>query len=135
MGHYERFTNAVMAQKNNHLRAHLLPVITKERRGSTGRVKYPISPMKQGRRPAADGSADVAIIEIGGTACDIEGRRLSSDPAAHRSWPNTPAHPFHPGPRDKTAGEVRPMTQHSVRELRRRHPARHPDLPDPLEDS
>ena len=127
MGHYERYTNAVMAQKNNYTSGRIYySVITKERRGEylggtvqviphiTNEIKEAILQL--------DGSVDVAIIEIGGTVGDIEGlpfieaiRQLRGDLGKE----NTLFIHLTYVPYIKTAGEVKTKpTQHSVRELR-----------------
>ncbi len=127
MGHYERYTNAVMAQKNNYTTGRIYySVITKERRGEylggtvqviphiTNEIKEAILQL--------DGSVDVAIIEIGGTVGDIEGlpfieaiRQLRGDLGRE----NTLYIHLTYVPYIKTAGEVKTKpTQHSVRELR-----------------
>ncbi|MDP3695722.1 MAG: CTP synthase, partial [Desulfocapsaceae bacterium] len=127
MGHYERYTNAVMAQKNNYTSGRIYySVITKERRGEylggtvqviphiTNEIKEAILQL--------DGSVDVAIIEIGGTVGDIEGlpfieaiRQLRGDLGReHTLYIHLTYVPY-----IKTAGEVKTKpTQHSVRELR-----------------
>ncbi len=127
MGHYERYTNAVMAQKNNYTSGRIYySVITKERRGEylggtvqviphiTNEIKEAILQL--------DGSVDVAIIEIGGTIGDIEGlpfieaiRQLRGDLGReHTLYIHLTYVPY-----IKTAGEVKTKpTQHSVRELR-----------------
>lgn len=127
MGHYERYTNAVMAQKNNYTSGRIYySVITKERRGEylggtvqviphiTNEIKEAILQL--------DGSVDIAIIEIGGTVGDIEGlpfieaiRQLRGDLGRE----NTLFIHLTLVPYIKTAGEVKTKpTQHSVRELR-----------------
>ena len=78
MGHYERYTSAVMAQKNNYTSGRIYySVITKERRGEYLGGTVQVIPHITDEIKAAvrqlDGSADVAIIEIGGTVGDIEG--------------------------------------------------------------
>ena len=127
MGHYERYTNALMAQKNNYTSGRIYySVITKERRGEylggtvqviphiTNEIKEAILQL--------DGSVDVAIIEIGGTIGDIEGlpfieaiRQLRGDLGReHTLYIHLTYVPY-----IKTAGEVKTKpTQHSVRELR-----------------
>ena len=78
MGHYERYTSAVMAQKNNYTSGRIYySVITKERRGEYLGGTVQVIPHITDEIKAAvrqlDGSVDVAIIEIGGTVGDIEG--------------------------------------------------------------
>ncbi len=127
MGHYERFTNAVMAQKNNYTSGRIYySVITKERRGEYLGGTVQVIPHITDEIKAAvlqlDGCADVAIIEIGGTVGDIEGlpfieaiRQLRTDLGRDYSlFIHLTLVPY-----IKTAGEVKTKpTQHSVRELR-----------------
>lgn len=127
MGHYERFTSAVMAQKNNYTSGRIYySVITKERRGEYLGGTVQVIPHITDEIKAAvlqlDGSADVAIIEIGGTVGDIEGlpfieaiRQLRGDLGREYTlFIHLTLVPY-----IKTAGEVKTKpTQHSVRELR-----------------
>ncbi|MBW1634729.1 MAG: CTP synthase [Deltaproteobacteria bacterium] len=127
MGHYERYTNAVMAQKNNYTSGRIYySVITKERRGEYLGGTVQVIPHITDEIKAAvlqlDGSVDVAIIEIGGTVGDIEGlpfieaiRQLRGDLGKEYSlYIHLTLVPY-----IKTAGEVKTKpTQHSVRELR-----------------
>lgn len=127
MGHYERYTNAVMAQKNNYTSGRIYySVIMKERRGEYLGGTVQVIPHITDEIKAAvvqlDGSADVAIIEIGGTVGDIEGlpfieaiRQLRGDLGKEYSlFIHLTLVPY-----IKTAGEVKTKpTQHSVRELR-----------------
>ncbi len=127
MGHYERFTNAVMAQKNNYTSGRIYySVITKERRGeylggTVQVIPHITDEIKMAVRQL-DGSVDVAIIEIGGTVGDIEGlpfieaiRQLRGDLGREYTlYIHLTLVPY-----IKTAGEVKTKpTQHSVRELR-----------------
>ena len=127
MGHYERYTNAVMAQKNNYTSGRIYySVIMKERRGEyLGGTVQVIPHITDEIKTAVlqlDGSVDVAIIEIGGTVGDIEGlpfieaiRQLRGDLGKEYSlYIHLTLVPY-----IKTAGEVKTKpTQHSVRELR-----------------
>ncbi len=127
MGHYERYTNAVMAQINNYTSGRIYySVITKERRGEYLGGTVQVIPHITDEIKAAvlqlDGSADIAIIEIGGTIGDIEGlpfveaiRQLRSDLGREYSlFIHLTLVPY-----IKAAGEVKTKpTQHSVRELR-----------------
>ncbi len=127
MGHYERYTNAVMAQKNNYTSGRIYySVITKERRGEYLGGTVQVIPHITDEIKAAvlqlDGSVDVAIIEIGGTVGDIEGlpfieaiRQLRGDLGRENSlYIHLTLVPY-----IKAAGEVKTKpTQHSVRELR-----------------
>ncbi|PID76527.1 MAG: CTP synthetase [Deltaproteobacteria bacterium] len=127
MGHYERYTNAVMSQKNNYTSGRIYySVITKERRGEYLGGTVQVIPHITDEIKAAvlqlDGSVDVAIIEIGGTVGDIEGlpfieaiRQLRGDLGREYTlFIHLTLVPY-----IKTAGEVKTKpTQHSVRELR-----------------
>jgi CTP synthase len=79
LGHYERFTNAMLDRENNYTTGRIYNnVITKERRGDylggtiqviphiTNEIQDAIQLM------STDREVDVAIIEIGGTVGDIE---------------------------------------------------------------
>ncbi len=126
MGHYERYTNAVMAQKNNYTSGRIYySVIMKERRGEyLGGTVQVIPHITDEIKQAVlqlDGSVDVAIIEIGGTIGDIEGlpfveaiRQLRTDLGRENSlFIHLTLVPY-----IKTAGEVKTKpTQHSVKEL------------------
>jgi len=126
MGHYERFTQAVMGKNNNYTSGRIyFSVITKERRGEYLGGTVQVIPHITDEIKAAvlqlDGSADVAIIEIGGTVGDIEGlpfieaiRQLRGDLGrASTLFIHLTLVPY-----IKTAGEVKTKpTQHSVREL------------------
>ncbi|TKB11672.1 CTP synthase [Desulforhopalus sp. IMCC35007] len=127
MGHYERYTNAVMAQKNNYTSGRIYySVIQKERRGEYLGGTVQVIPHITDEIKAAvrqlDGTVDVAIIEIGGTVGDIEGlpfieaiRQLRGDLGREYTlFIHLTLVPY-----IKTAGEVKTKpTQHSVRELR-----------------
>jgi CTP synthase len=127
MGHYERYTNAVMGKKNNYTSGRIYySVIMKERRGEyLGGTVQVIPHITDEIKEAVlqlDGCADVAIIEIGGTVGDIEGlpfieaiRQLRSDLGRDYSlFIHLTLVPY-----IKTAGEVKTKpTQHSVKELR-----------------
>ena len=127
MGHYERYTNAVMSQKNNYTSGRIYySVITKERRGEYLGGTVQVIPHITDEIKAAvlqlDGSVDVAIIEIGGTVGDIEGlpfieaiRQLRGDLGREYTlYIHLTLVPY-----IKAAGEVKTKpTQHSVRELR-----------------
>jgi len=127
MGHYERYTNATMAQINNYTSGRIYySVITKERRGEYLGGTVQVIPHITDEIKAAvlqlDGSVDVAIIEIGGTIGDIEGlpfveaiRQLRGDLGREYSlFIHLTLVPY-----IKAAGEVKTKpTQHSVKELR-----------------
>lgn len=80
LGHYERFTNCVLGRRNSMSSGQVYEnVLARERRGDylgktvqviphvTDEIKTRIHEL------SAQGNADVAIIEIGGTTGDIEG--------------------------------------------------------------
>lgn len=127
MGHYERYTNAVMSQQNNYTSGKIYySVIQKERRGEYLGGTVQVIPHITDEIKAAvlqlDGSVDVAIIEIGGTVGDIEGlpfieaiRQLRGDLGKEYTlFIHLTLVPY-----IRTAGEVKTKpTQHSVRELR-----------------
>ncbi len=126
MGHYERYTNAVMAQVNNYTSGRIYySVIQKERRGEyLGGTVQVIPHITDEIKQAVlqlDGTVDVAIIEIGGTIGDIEGlpfveaiRQLRGDLGRdYTLFVHLTLVPY-----IKTAGEVKTKpTQHSVKEL------------------
>ena len=77
LGHYERYTNAKLGQKNNFTSGSIYySVITKERRGDylggTVQVIPHVTDEIKSKITALADSVDVAIIEIGGTVGDIE---------------------------------------------------------------
>ena len=126
MGHYERYTNAVMSQANNYTSGRIYySVIMKERRGeylggTVQMIPHITDEIKQAVLQL-DGSVDVAIIEIGGTVGDIEGlpfieaiRQLRGDLGREYSlFIHLTLVPY-----IKTAGEIKTKpTQHSVKEL------------------
>jgi CTP synthase len=126
MGHYERYTDAVMAQINNYTSGRIYySVIQKERRGEylggtvqviphiTDEIKHAVLQL--------DGTADIAIIEIGGTIGDIEGlpfveaiRQLRGELGREYTlFIHLTLVPY-----IRAAGEVKTKpTQHSVKEL------------------
>lgn len=126
MGHYERYTKAVMGRINNYTSGRIYySVIMKERRGEYlgGTVQMIPHITDEIKRAVMqlDGMADVAIIEIGGTVGDIEGlpfieaiRQLRGDLGREYSlFIHLTLVPF-----IKTAGEIKTKpTQHSVKEL------------------
>ena len=127
MGHYERYTSALMAQKNNYTSGRIYySVIQKERRGEYLGGTVQVIPHITDEIKAAvmqlEGTVDIAIIEIGGTIGDIEGlpfveaiRQLRIDLGREYSlFIHLTLVPY-----IKAAGEVKTKpTQHSVRELR-----------------
>ena len=126
MGHYERYTDAVMAQINNYTTGRIYySVIQKERRGEylggTVQVIPHITDEIKNAVLQLDGTVDVAIIEIGGTIGDIEGlpfveaiRQLRGDLGRdYTLFVHLTLVPY-----IKAAGEVKTKpTQHSVRQL------------------
>ncbi len=77
LGHYERFTSAVMAKKNNFTTGKVYEaVIEKERRGDylgkTVQVIPHVTDEIKARIRALGGDVDFVIVEIGGTVGDIE---------------------------------------------------------------
>ncbi len=127
LGHYERYATVTLGQQNNFTSGAIYhSVITKERRGDylggtvqviphiTDEIKHSILKIAP--------SADVAIIEIGGTVGDIESlpfleaiRQLKGDLGKENvCYIHLTLVPY-----IKTAGEVKTKpTQHSVKELR-----------------
>jgi CTP synthase len=127
MGHYERYTDAVMAQINNYTSGRIYySVISKERRGeylggTVQVIPHITDEIKNAILQLAD-TVDVAIIEIGGTIGDIEGlpfleaiRQFRYDVGRNNSlFIHVTLVPY-----INTAGEVKTKpTQHSVKELR-----------------
>jgi CTP synthase len=127
LGHYERFTTARMTRQNNFTTGRIYEsVISKERRGEYLGATVQVIPhitdeIKARVRDAADG-VDVAIIEIGGTAGDIESlpfleaiRQLKLE----AGWQNALSIHVTLVPYIPTAGELKTKpTQHSVKEMR-----------------
>src|SRR5512139_441759 len=77
LGHYERFTSAIMSRANNFTTGRIYDaVISKERRGeylgATIQVIPHITDEIKARVLDATRTVDVAIVEIGGTVGDIE---------------------------------------------------------------
>ncbi len=126
MGHYERFTHAIMGKPNNYTSGRIYySVIMKERRGEyLGGTVQVIPHITDEIKEAVlqlDGTADVAIVEIGGTVGDIEGlpfieaiRQLRTDLGKEYTlFIHVTLVPY-----IKSAGEVKTKpTQHSVKEL------------------
>jgi len=77
LGHYERFTHAVLTQSNNFTSGRIYEqIIAKERRGDyLGKtvqvIPHVTNEIKAGVRKVASG-VDIVIVEIGGTVGDIE---------------------------------------------------------------
>jgi len=127
LGHYERFTSAVMGSKNNFTSGKIYySVILKERRGeylggTVQVVPHVTDEIKQAIMSLA-GDAQIAIIELGGTVGDIEGlpfleaiRQFRLDVGKENAiYIHLTLVPY-----IKSAGELKTKpTQHSVRELR-----------------
>ena len=127
LGHYERFTTARMTRANNFTTGRIYEsVISKERRGEYLGATVQVIPhitdeIKARVRDATEG-VDVAIIEIGGTAGDIESlpfleaiRQMKIE-AGHQ---NSLSVHVTLVPYIATAGELKTKpTQHSVKEMR-----------------
>jgi CTP synthase len=127
LGHYERFTTARMTRQNNFTTGRIYEaVISKERRGEYLGATVQVIPhitdeIKQRMRDATEG-VDVAIIEVGGTAGDIESLpfleavrqlKLEAGPQNALSIHVTLV------PYIATAGELKTKpTQHAVKEMR-----------------
>lgn len=129
LGHYERFTNAVITKDSNITAGKIYySVITKERRGDylgktvqiiphvTDEIKRCI------RKGAREGEVDVALIEIGGTVGDIESLPFL-EAIRQMRWELGEHHALNIHvtllPYIKAAGEQKTKpTQHSVGRLR-----------------
>ena len=77
LGHYERFIDTTMSQKNNFTTGRIYEeVIKRERRGDYLGATIQVIPhiTDEIKRRVVDGAgdADVALVEIGGTVGDIE---------------------------------------------------------------
>jgi CTP synthase len=127
LGHYERFTSVRMMRQNNFTTGRIYEsVISKERRGEYLGATVQVIPhitdeIKARVRDATEG-VDVAIIEIGGTAGDIESlpfleavRQMKIEAGPQNALNiHVTLVPFIP-----TAGELKTKpTQHSVKEMR-----------------
>ena len=127
LGHYERFVRVQLSKKNNFTAGRVYEnVIKRERRGDYLGATVQIIPhitdeIKKLALEGAEGS-DIALIEIGGTAGDIESlpfmetiRQLSLELGRE----NTLFIHLTLLPYIKVAGELKTKpTQHSVKELR-----------------
>jgi CTP synthase len=127
LGHYERFTNMVSSRNTNWTTGKIyLSVIQKERRGDyLGRtvqvIPHITNEIKESVRSAAQG-VDIVLVEIGGTAGDIESlpfleaiRQLRQDLGRENTlYIHLTLVPF-----IASSGELKTKpTQHSVRDLR-----------------
>jgi CTP synthase len=126
LGHYERFTSAVMSTLNNFTSGQIYDaVITKERRGDylggTVQVIPHITNEIKSKMMALAPENDVVIVEIGGTVGDIEGlpfleaiRQMKADLGPQNSlYVHLTLVPFISGSKEF---KTKP-TQHSVKEL------------------
>lgn len=126
LGHYERFTHARMAIKNNYTSGSIYySVITKERRGdylggTVQVIPHVTDEIKSCIRGVVD-DVDIVIVEIGGTVGDIESlpfleaiRQFRGDVGRENVvYIHVTLVPYL-----KTSGEVKTKpTQHSVKEL------------------
>src|SRR6201997_1745782 len=126
LGHYERFTHAHLSRDNNLTTGRIYEqIIAKERRGDyLGKtvqvIPHVTNEIKNAMRKVA-GTADVTIVEIGGTVGDIESlpfleaiRQMRQELGRENSvFIHLTLVPFIP-----TAGELKTKpTQHSVKEL------------------
>ncbi len=127
LGHYERYTHAVMGKRNNFTTGQIYDaVIAKERRGdylggTVQVIPHITDEIKQRILDLAD-DVDIVIIEIGGTVGDIESlpfleaiRQFRGDVGKENTlYIHLTLVPFIP-----TSGELKTKpTQHSVKELR-----------------
>ena len=127
LGHYERFVRTQLGKKNNFTAGRVYEnVIQRERRGDYLGATVQIIPhitdeIKKLTKEGADGS-EVALVEIGGTAGDIESlpfleaiRQMSLELGRENTlFIHLTLLPF-----IKVAGELKTKpTQHSVKELR-----------------
>jgi CTP synthase len=127
LGHYERFTSAMLGKANNITTGKIYDsVITKERRGeylggTVQVIPHITDEIKNHILSLADG-VDIVIVEVGGTVGDIESlpfleaiRQLRWDLGEHSAlYMHVTLVPY-----VKTAGELKTKpTQHSVMKLR-----------------
>ncbi len=127
LGHYERFTHAVLGRDNNFTTGKIYhSVITKERRGdylggTVQVIPHITDEIKRSIKLVAN-SVDVVIVEIGGTVGDIESlpfleaiRQFRTDVGKENAlYIHLTLVPY-----IGTSGEVKTKpTQHSVKELR-----------------
>ncbi len=127
LGHYERFLNSRMTKANNFTTGQVYEtILRRERRGDylggTVQVIPHVTDEIKRRIIEGGGSADIALVEIGGTVGDIESqpfleaiRQLRVELGSHR----TLLIHLTLVPYIATAGETKTKpTQHSVKELR-----------------
>src|SRR5258707_221321 len=128
LGHYERFTNALLTRDCNYTTGRIYQtVIQRERNGEyLGRtvqvIPHVTDAIKEAIRKLATDDVDVVITEIGGTVGDIEGlpfleaiRQFALDVGKHNClYIHLTLIPYL-----KAAGEAKTKpTQHSVGQLR-----------------
>jgi CTP synthase len=128
LGHYERFTRAVISKNSNFTTGQIYDsVIQKERRGeylggTVQVIPHITDEIKARILQVDDERVDIVIVEIGGTVGDIESlpfleaiRQLRNDLGKENSlFVHLTLVPF-----IRTAGEMKTKpTQHSVKELR-----------------
>jgi CTP synthase len=128
LGHYERFTRAVISKNSNFTTGQIYDsVIQKERRGeylggTVQVIPHITDEIKARIIEVDDERIDIVLVEIGGTVGDIESlpfleaiRQLRNDLGKENSlFVHLTLVPF-----IKTAGEMKTKpTQHSVKELR-----------------
>lgn len=129
LGHYERFTHAIISKDNNITTGKIYDsVIRKERKGeylgnTVQVIPHITDEIKQGiRKVAQNNSPDVVIVEIGGTVGDIESLPfLEAIRQLKQELGRTNAIDVHLTlvPYIKSADEVKTKpTQHSVGKLR-----------------
>ncbi|MDQ6962270.1 MAG: CTP synthase [Mariprofundaceae bacterium] len=127
LGHYERFTHTRMSKRSNYTTGRIYEsVIQRERRGdylgaTVQVIPHITSAIKEGILSLSDNDTDIALIEIGGTAGDIESlpfleaiRQLRFDLGRERTaYVHLTLVPYL-----KAAGELKTKpTQHSVQKL------------------
>jgi CTP synthase len=129
LGHYERFTNALMTKFNNATTGQVYyAVISRERRGDyLGKtiqvIPHITNEIKSRIKKAAEVSAaDIVIVEVGGTVGDIESLPFLEAVRQFRQeagYQNTLYIHLTLVPYIKAAGEIKTKpTQHSVGTLR-----------------
>jgi len=127
LGHYERFTQAVMSQKNNWTAGRIYhEILRKERQGDylgkTVQVVPHVTDEINAAIRAMDGQYDIILSEIGGTVGDIESLPFLESIrqiGLLQERENVIYIHLTLVPYIKTAGELKTKpTQHSVKELR-----------------
>lgn len=128
LGHYERFTNAVMKRINNVTSGQIYQeIIQKERKGeflggTVQVIPHVTNLIKEKIKQLMTSDVDVVIVEVGGTVGDIEGlpfleaiRQLGTEVGKTNAiYVHVTYVPY-----VKSAGELKTKpTQHSVKELR-----------------